>query len=120
MKRIESTFIKTFIPNATVFTLNMDKDVVVYKNSDSLFVLSTARTSGVITKEFKENIASQIKRDSTPIFYVTLFNNRDEMVKSNEDIAWGTYAWFNDAPTHYIHFDEKPIMSFKSQITPHK
>lgn len=100
-------FIKSMIPEANLLDVSLGKCIHCYEYNNSIYVLADAAGVGQITHQLKENIAQNLISFSKPILYFSLFKNKIDF-NNPEEIAWGSYVWFADAPKHYVHFEDKP------------
>lgn len=81
-------------------------DLVVYdKRRGWLFLIESASSHGPIDQQRHDELKVMFGNCRVHIALVTVFENRNEMSKHLDSIAWGTTAWVADSPTHSIHFD---------------
>lgn len=116
---MKSLFIKSYIPNAHTLDINLGSGIDCYEDDNLIYVLVNTTVNGVITEELKNFINLKLVFFSKHIFYISMFKSKVNFVQSDKEIAWGTYAWFEDAPKHYIHFDNDPIKKLLIQRTYH-
>lgn len=116
---MKSLFIKSYIPNAHKLSINLGSSIDCYENNDLIYVLVNSMVNGPITEELKDWIKLKLDSYTNDIFYVSMFKSKFNFAQSDKEIAWGTYAWFEDAPKHYIHFDNDPIKKLLIKRTYH-
>ena len=100
-------FVKSMIPKANLLDVPLGKFIYCYEYNNSIYVLVDAAGVGQITVQLKVSIAQNLISFSKLILYVSLFERRLDF-NNPEEIAWGSYVWFADAPKHYVHFEDKP------------
>jgi hypothetical protein len=113
---MESIFLNYFAPDAKAVKISDNENLSFYQTLDSLFILADTSKTGLITKEIKQSLNLKECFSNKNIYFVNLFNDRSEMKNFNEEIAWGSYAWFKNAPSHHIHFDDTPSKLFVHKI----
>jgi len=107
---MEEIFLDNFIPGSILVETNSNNGIHIYENGSVLYVLANTNTIGPINKEIKEEIVRSIKHLCKSIKFISLYEKQTDFLDVDR-IMWGTYVWFADAPTHYIHYDDNPSAS---------
>jgi len=102
---MKSIFIKTFIPNGKKIAVEKCTGVSFYEFNNAIYVLADTSKSGLITRVLKSSLDSKLHDFLKPVYYINMFNRREELSNINDEILFGTFAWFKDSPRNYIHFD---------------
>lgn len=105
---MKELFVKQFIPEARFVHSLQDNGIFCFENDEELFVLIDVYVAGSFTKSHQHKISSAlIKDEKKPPKFITLYRSRADFSSVGE-IIWGTYAWLENEPTHFIHFDDNP------------
>lgn len=105
---MEAIFLNQFAPKASRIKLTDKFSFSFYQTIDSLFILSNTIKTGIITDKIKAYLQKEFKDLNKSVFLVNMFVDKGDMKNFDEEIAWGSYAWFKNSPNHYIHFDDAP------------
>jgi hypothetical protein len=80
-------------------------DCIFYLESRNWLILVESVTShGPIDSKRKIEL-SKLFDTSLKNIYVTAFPNRQIFIRFTSEIAWETYVWLSDNPSHLIHFN---------------
>ena len=109
---MKELFVKQFIPNAKPVNIFQNKGIFFFENASAFFVLIDVTVEGSFTQTLQQKIISEVMQLLTkPIKFISLYKTRTNFA-STDEIVWGTYAWFENEPTHFIHFDDNPSKNF--------
>ena len=105
---MKEQFVKQFIPNAKPVNRFKCKGIFCFENKQEFFALIDIRLVGTLTQSRIKKIRTKMLYSATkPIKFVSMYKTRNDFSTLGE-IVWGAYAWFENEPNHFIHFDDKP------------
>jgi hypothetical protein len=78
--------------------------VILDRAADRIVLVAQSEHAGVATEEVARRWRSQFGWWRGTVVIVTTFGQRADLAQFAETPAWGSWAWFQSEPDHYVWF----------------